>query len=296
MEIDMIRIGILGSDSSHALAFAKLCNIPDSDTGKYNFPDVRVTAIYGHDESETEKTAFDCKIEEIVSSPDELIGKVDAVMILFRDGNLHTSYAIPFIKVGIPVWIDKPLTVTVEDTRTLLMEAEKHNSLITGGSTCKYSYDVLELSKIINNGSVGQILSGYINFPGDINSPYNGIFFYGPHIVEMLFTIFGYEVKSLTTIKRNSNILCVADYDTYSVVLDFTKDLDHSFCMIHGDKKSHVGEIKIDSSTYKTGLEKFIEMLKTGIMPLSLDKLAASTKFLAAVNESLETEKKVYLN
>ncbi|MBU5334043.1 Gfo/Idh/MocA family oxidoreductase [Anaerocolumna aminovalerica] len=292
----MIRIGILGSDSSHAFAFATLCNIPDTHTGQYNFPDVRITAIYGHDKKQTEKTALDCKIEEIVSSPDELIGKVDAVMILFRDGNLHTSYAIPFIKAGIPVWIDKPLTVTLEDSKILLKEAEKHNCLITGGSTCKYSKDVLELKNIINNGSVGNVLAGYINFPGDINSPYNGIFFYGPHIVEMLFTIFGYKVKSLTTIKRDSNILCVADYDTYSVVLDFTKNLDHSLCVIHGDKKSHVGEIKIDSSTYKAGLDKFIEMLDTGIMPLSPDKLAASTKFLAAINESFETEKKVYLN
>lgn len=291
----MIRIGILGSDSSHANAFATLCNIPDIHTGQYNYPDVRITAIYGHDKKQTEKTACDCKIEEIVSSPEELIGKVDAVMILFRDGNLHVSYAMPFIKAGIPVWIDKPLTVTLEDTKTLLKEAEKHNSLITGGSTCKYSNYVLELKEIINDGSVGNVQSGYLNFPGDINSPYNGIFFYGPHIVEMLFTIFGYKVKSLTTIKRDSNILCVADYDTYSVVLDFTKDIDHSLCVIHGDKKSHVGEIKIDSTTYKAGLDKFIEMLKTGVMPISPDKLAASIQFLAAINESLETEKKVYL-
>lgn len=291
----MIRIGILGSDSSHALAFAKLCNIPDSHTGQYNFPDVRITTIYGHDNNKTEKTAFEGQIQEIVSSPDELIGKVDGVMVLFRDGNLHVPYALPFIKAGIPLWIDKPLTVTLEDTQILLKEAEKYNSLVTGGSTCKYSYDVLELEKIVKSGSVGNVLSGYINFPGDINSPYNGIFFYGPHMIEILFTIFGYKVISLTTIKNDSNILCVANYDTYHVILDFTKDTCNNMCVIHGDKKSHVGEIRIDSSTYKAGLEKFIDMLKTGISPLSLDKLAASTRFLTAIKESLQTGKKVYL-
>lgn len=290
----MIRIGILGSDSSHALAFSKLCNIPDSNTGQYNFPDVRITAIYGHDINKTEKTALEGCIEEIVSSPDELIGKVDGVMILFRDGNLHVPYALPFIKKGIPVWIDKPLTVTLEDTQILLKEAAKNNSLITGGSTCKYSYDVLELEKIIRSGAVGNVLSGYINFPGDINSPYNGIFFYGPHMIEILLTIFGYNVKSLTAMKNNSDILCIVNYDTYHVVLDFTKNACQNMCIIHGDNKSHVGEIKIDSLTYKAGLDKFIEMLKTGVSPLSLDKLAVPTQLLTAINESLQSEKKVY--
>lgn len=291
---NMIRIGILGSDSSHALAFAKLCNIPDSNTGQYNFPDVRITTIYGHDKNETEKTALEGNIKEIVSSPDELIGKVDGVMVLFRDGNLHVPYALPFIKKGIPVWIDKPLTVTLEDTQILLKEAAKSNSLVTGGSTCKYSNDVLELGKFVRSGSVGNVLSGYINFPGDINSPYNGIFFYGPHMIEILFTIFGYNVVSLTAMKNNSDILCIVNYDTYHVVLDFAKNACQNMCIIHGDKKSHVGEIRIDSFTYKAGLEKFIDMIHTGVSPLSLDKLAAPTKLLTAIYESLQSEKKVY--
>ena len=32
-EASMFRIGILGSDNSHALVFSKLCNIPDAQTG-----------------------------------------------------------------------------------------------------------------------------------------------------------------------------------------------------------------------------------------------------------------------
>ena len=45
----MIRIGILGSDNSHALAFAKLCNLP-MENGEYRYPDVRIAAIYGNDD------------------------------------------------------------------------------------------------------------------------------------------------------------------------------------------------------------------------------------------------------
>ncbi len=292
----MIKIGLLGSDSSHALAFAKLCNIPDAATGEYTFPDIRITKIYGHDELQTKNVAMEGRIETIAATPDEFFGRVDAVMVLFRDGNLHAPYALPFIKTSIPVWIDKPFTVNIEDANTLLYEADHHNSLVTGGSTCKYSHDVTSLAQIVDKGALGNITSGYLNFPGDIHSPYNGIHFYGPHMAEMLFTIFGYNVESVTATLHNSDIICVANYEKLSVVLNFTNTIADSHCLIHGDKKSHASTINIDASTYKLGFEKFVEMIKTGKRPISLDKLIAPTLLLNAIIESINTGSKVYLD
>lgn len=292
----MIRIGILGSDSSHSLAFAKLCNIPDKRTGEFTFPDIRITTIYGHDEVQTKHVALEGCIKTIAATPDEMLENVDAAMILFRDGNLHVSYALPFIKANIPVWIDKPFTVNIEDAKILLAEANKHNSLITGGSTCKYSHDVLNLSEIANGGALGNITSGYMNFPGDINSPYNGIHFYGPHMAEMIFTIFGYQIQSITSTLHNSQLICVANYDKISLVLNFTNTIADSFCLIHGDKESYGGKITIDKATYKLGFEKFVEMLQTGIRPISLDKLMAPIILLTAIEESISTGREVFLN
>lgn len=292
----MIRIGILGSDSSHALAFAELCNIPDKATGEYTFPDIRITTIFGQDEVQTKNAALKGRIETIAAAPDDLLKNVDAVMILFRDGNLHAAYALPFIKANIPVWIDKPFTVNIPDAKMLLKEADNHSSLITGGSTCKYSHDVLHLAGIAHDGTLGNITSGYMNFPGDINSPYNGIHFYGPHMAEMLFTIFGYDVKSVTTTSHHSEIICVANYDKKSVVLNFNNAIADNFCLIHGDKKSYAGKINIDAFTYRQGFEKFVEMLRRGQRPLSLDKLVAPTILLTAIVESLNTGNEVFLD
>lgn len=292
----MIKIGILGSDSSHALAFAKLCNILDETTGEYAFPDIRITTIYGLDEIQTKNIAMEGQIETIAATPEEMLGNVDAVMILFRDGNLHASYALPFIKASIPVWIDKPFTIDIKDGKKLIMEADNHNCLITGGSTCKYNYDVLKLAEIADNGTLGNVISGYMNFPGDINSPHNGIHFYGPHMVEMLFSIFGYDVKSITTTLHNSEIICVANYEKITVVLNFNNKIADNFCLIHGDKKSYAGKLNIDESTYKQGFMKFVEMIKTGRNPLSLDKLIAPTILLTAILESLNTGNEVFLD
>lgn len=292
----MIRIGILGSDSSHALAFAKLCNIPDKATGEYAFPDIRVTAIYGHDKAQTENVALKGQIKAIAADPDEILKNVDAAMILFRDGSLHASYALPLIKADIPVWIDKPFTVNTRDAKLLLKEADDHNSLITGGSTCKYSQDVLQLAEIANSGTLGKVVSGYMNFPGDINSPYHGLHFYGPHMAEMVYTIFGYDIKSVNATLHNSELICIANYETFSVVLNFTNTIADSLCLIHGDRKSHAGKITIDDATYKLGFEKFAEMLQTGKRPISLDKLVAPTLLLTAIIESLHTGSEIHLD
>ncbi len=102
---NFFRIGIIGSDNSHAEVFSKLINIPQAEQGEYLFPDCKVTAIYGQDMQRTKEVAQRAQIEFIASRLEELMDKVDAAMVVFRDGNLHAEYALPFIKAGIPTWI-----------------------------------------------------------------------------------------------------------------------------------------------------------------------------------------------
>ena len=90
----MFRIGILGSDNSHALNFSKMCNIPD-ENGKYRYEDVRVTVIHGHNDApeHTRQVAEEGHIPQIASRPEELFGQVDAVMVVHRNGNFHVAGA-----------------------------------------------------------------------------------------------------------------------------------------------------------------------------------------------------------
>lgn len=75
----MFRVGIIGSDNSHALAFSKLTNIKNELTGEYEFPDIRVTAIYGHDEKRTEEVAREGRIEFIAKDPKEMFSSNNAI-------------------------------------------------------------------------------------------------------------------------------------------------------------------------------------------------------------------------
>ncbi|MBE6687967.1 MAG: Gfo/Idh/MocA family oxidoreductase [Ruminococcaceae bacterium] len=289
----MIRVGILGSDNSHALAFSKLCNIPNDD-GSYNFDDIRITAIYGKDDdpAHTKEVAEQGKIEFIANQLEDFFGKVDAVMVVYRRGSYHVADILPFVAAGMPVWIDKPIAASIEDVKMLKAACERHNTLITGGSTVKYCYDVLTAVNRTNSGFFGNVLGGNLNFPGDTESIYDGIFFYASHAVEIMLTVFGYDIKSVIASKTLSNrISVIAKYDSFQVTLNFVPSPDYMLT-VYGDKKSF--NVTLDISTiYKLGFEKFAEMLKTGKKPLSFEKMVKPVYVIDAIDKSLKLNKEV---
>ncbi len=290
----MIKIGILGSDNSHALAFAKLCNIPD-EKGNYTYEDIRVTAIYGHIDTpeHTKEVAEEGKIEFIAKEPEEFFGKVDAVMVVTRDGKYHVPLILPFIEKGYPVWMDKPIAASTEDIEILRAACEKHNALITGGSTIKYAYDVLSAKTRIECNAIGDLMGGNMNFAGSLESPYSGLFFYGCHIVEMMMTVFGYDVKSvLATNIGADKTAVIAKYENFNVTLNLINGLWKYELTLYGSDAIYTAPIDI-SIIYKQGFDKFAEMLKTKKMPLSFDELVKPVFVIDAINKSLAEKREV---
>lgn len=291
----MYKIGILGSDNSHALAFSKLVNIPDPATGEYLYPDIRITGIYGHDSEQTEKVATEGQLDFIAEKPEDFSGKVDAVMVVFRHGDLHAKYALPFIRAGIPTWIDKPFAISISDAIDMIETAETHETLLTGGSTCKYAYDVLMLKNTVESNSIGNIITGSMNFPADLESEYGGLFFYGPHLAEMVMTVFGYDVRSVAAYVKNGSITALARYDRYDITMNFTRNSRQYVGIVYGENRTAVREIDI-SIVYRLGFDKFAKMLRTGKLPMPLQHLLAPTVLLNGIMKSLETGREVSLD
>lgn len=291
----MTRIGILGSDNSHALAFAKLCNIPDSD-GNYAFDDVRITAVYGKDDDpkHTIEVAENGKIDYIADKPEDFFGKVDAVMTVYRRGSYHVADILPFAEVGMPIWIDKPITSRISDIEKLREVCEKHNTLVTGGSTVKYCYDVLTAQNRVKSGFFGNLLGGNVNFPADTGSEYDGIYFYASHLVEIMCGVFGYATKSvIATQSRNDRISAIVKYDDFQVTLNFNNSHEYMLT-VYGDKRSLTTQLDI-STIFKLGFEKFVEMLRTGKMPLTFDDLVKPIYIIDAIDKSLKENKEIIL-
>jgi len=275
--------------------FSMLCNLPQAD-GSYLYDDVRVTAIYGHDDdpAHTKEVAEKGGIEFIAKTPEDFYGKVDAVMVVYRHGSLHVPHILPFVEKGYPVWIDKPVAESAADIDKLREAVMKNNTLITGGSTIKYNYEVLTLKNKAESKALGDITGGSMNFPGDLSSEYGGLFFYGSHLCEMCMSVFGYDVKSVLASSTGAkNTMVIAKYGDKQVALHFT-DAPKNIMTVHGAAGSASVELDI-SIIYRLGFDKFVTMLRSKKMPLSFENLVKPVYMLNAIQKSLGEGREVAL-
>jgi hypothetical protein len=75
----------------------------------------RVTHVWTDDPADAPRIAAASRIQNVVSRPEEVIGKVDAVILGTDDGHEHVRRAKPFVEAGLPLFVDKPLAINVPD-------------------------------------------------------------------------------------------------------------------------------------------------------------------------------------
>jgi predicted dehydrogenase len=267
----MIKLGIVGSDNSHADAFSQLCNLDKGFNG-FKCRGAKVVAIYGHDPKRTEEVARNGQIPTIVEKADHMIGIVDAVLVVFRHGDLHARYALPFINAKITTFVDKPFAIKTGDAERMLAAARKRKTLLTSFSTLRYAKTTQEFLKTMK--SAEKLVSGSIKGPASLQNEYGGLPFYGVHVTELLAAIFGYGVRQVNATEHRGNVHATAIYDDERMVnLQFLSNSTHDFHVTtHGLKGW--GEYRIDTAgCYKYGLDLVLEMIRNKKRPLTDDQL-----------------------
>lgn len=127
-----IRLGIIGTDTSHVIAFTKILNDPSSPD---YVPGARVVAAYkgGSPDVESSYKRVDKFAEELrtkwkvefVGDIPALCRKVDGILLESVDGRVHLDQAKPVIAAHKPLFIDKPLSDTLEGAREIARLAKE---------------------------------------------------------------------------------------------------------------------------------------------------------------------------
>src|SRR5207247_9250447 len=148
-----------GLDTAHVLAFGKLFQ---SDKASGDLAGIKVVAGYP---AGTEIPASRDRVGkftdqlremkiEIVNNIPELLKRVDVVLLESVDGRIHLQEAIPVIKAGKPLWIDKPLAGSLADAIVILELAKKHNVPCFSASSLRFNSG---LQAILNDEKVGAV-------------------------------------------------------------------------------------------------------------------------------------------
>ena len=185
---EQIRVGIIGLDTSHVVAFTRLINDPDASG---DLADLRVVAAFP---AGTEISASKDRVArfteqvrgmgvEIVDSIADLLPEVDAVLLESVDGRSHLEQVEPVFAAGKRVFIDKPLAGSLVDVLAIASLGRESGVPWFSSSSLRFGATVPE--------SVGEVIGCEAWSPCPTEPTHPDLFWYGIHGVETLFTVMG---------------------------------------------------------------------------------------------------------
>jgi len=192
-ETKTIRVGIIGLDTSHSLAFAKVMN---ADNPAEAVAGCRVVAAYPHGSPDIESSVsripkYTEEIQKldvkIVDSIDELLEQVDAVLLETNDGRPHLEQVLPVLKAGKPVFVDKPIAASLVDAIAIFEAADHYDVPLFSSSSLRF----MEAAQEVRSGKYGDVLGCDAYSPCSLEETHPDLYWYGIHGVETLFTVMG---------------------------------------------------------------------------------------------------------
>lgn len=197
-----LKVGIIGLDTSHAPAFAKLLNDPSAPAELAN---CRIVAAYpkGSEDIASSLERVPKYTEElrqlnveIVDSIEELLKRVDVVCLETNDGRPHLKQALPVLQAKKPLFIDKPIAGSLVDAVAIYAAAEKYGTPVFTSSSLRYT----EGAQKIRSGAFGEVLGCDAYSPSPLEKTHPDLFWYGIHGVETLFTVMGPGCETVTRV------------------------------------------------------------------------------------------------
>lgn len=254
----MYKVIILGCENSHCNMFL------DFIKEDIAFSDVEILGVYSEDNEASEKLSEAYGVY-VMSSYDEFVGQVDGVMVTARYGSKHLELLKPYLPYGVAVFVDKPVTVSISEAENMVMLFEKYGNRFSGGSVLKYCDGIKTLKRDVSNVGEETVLGGFVRAPIIRNSPYNGIHFYGPHLIEMVCEIFGHFPNSVRAVENSNCITITFRYDFYDITAVYTSSrLSACYYAMWLDKANCYGEeIKIENEHFKEEFFTFYKSLKS---------------------------------
>ena len=279
-----IKVGIIGLDTSHAIAFTKAFNDAKAEGELAN---CRVVAAYpkGSTDIESSTSRVPKYTEqmkemgiEIVPSIDALLEKVDAVCLETNDGRPHLEQVLPVLKAQKRVFIDKPISGSLEDAVAIFAASEKYGVPLFSSSSLRFGTN----NQAVRNGSVGKVSYAKTGSPASIEKTHPDLYWYGIHGVESLFTVMGPGCESVVRSQTDEGKIHVEGKwnDGRTGIFEERKGYG-------GTAKGDKGESEIGKSDgYKPLVDEIAKYFRTGKVPVSPEETLEIYAFMEAADES----------
>ena len=274
----MKKIVMLGCENSHVNTFL---SIMQSDPDKYR--EIEVIGVYSEDAAAMQQVC-DAFGVPAMQSYDEAVGVADGVVVTARHGGKHYEYAKPYMQSGVPMFIDKPITVDEGEAVEFMRACRDAGVRLTGGSCCKYAKEIADIKASPNAGA---IRGGLVRAPIHMDNPYGGFFFYSQHLVEMLGELFGLYPRAVSAYRAADTVSVVFRYEGYDVIGLYTEFSNHYYVSVALGGETLASNATIGTDCFTREFDEFCELLTGGEQKVSYGDFIAPVFVLNAIHRSL---------
>ena len=291
-----IRLGIAGrvADNDHPYSWSAILNgyerelmrqwavpvigqyLDAQPTENFGIAGVRMTHIWADEPEDARRIAAASRIANIVNTPGELIGVVDAVLIPTDEGAEHVARARDFVEAGLPIFIDKPLCDDASDLSVFRAWYEQGRHIMSS-SAMRYATEFVQLrSQIETLGELRLItMTMAKNWPR-----------YGIHALEGAYPLLppGGWISATNTGRDGADIVHLRHACGVDVVVAVIEDLFGGFAHLnlYGTRGRAAAQFGDSFSAFKAQLGAFVQYLRTGERPFPFDETIELIRLLIA--------------
>ncbi|WP_042462027.1 Gfo/Idh/MocA family protein [Neobacillus dielmonensis] len=294
-----LKIGMIGLDTSHAVAFTKLLN---DHTSPFHVKGGTVVMAYPGGSfdfalSYSRISGITKEVEQygvqIVETIEEVVTQCDAILLESVDGRVHLEQLKKLVRFKKPTFVDKPFCLDSSDAAKMVELAEKYHTPIMSSSALRFAE---ALSQALSIKDKGKIIGADCFGPMEMVETQPGYFWYGIHTIEMLYTILGAGAKNVTTISNQDYDLIISQWENGRIgTARGNRKGNYEFgAVIHFEKGQEY--VRIDSSPkpyYASLLEQIILFFNGSKQIVPVRETQEIIRFIEAANESRETGRSI---
>ncbi len=287
-----VRVGVIGisEGNGHPFSFSAIINgynedglarcgwpgiyeyVKRRDPSEFGVQNLLVTHAWTQDEKVTNKLCRACNISHATPAYEDMLGGVDAIIIARDDYETHLKIARPFLEAGLAVFVDKPLTMDLEELRFFKPYLERGKLMSCSGM--RYARELDEVRAALADNDQPALLRGAI-----VNSWEK----YGVHLIDAVLGVTKARPVSVVALEASHCSMAVSMDDGSLVQLDMLGTTAGNFRIdVWGSNRVANCEITDNFSMFRRMLWHFAEMVRSGRPQVPVQDTVDSMRLLMA--------------
>jgi predicted dehydrogenase len=290
-----MRLGIIGlsEGNGHPFSFSAIVNGYDhfafGQSGwpgildylerqppeSFGFPDVKVTHAWTQDPDTTAKLCAACRIAHPAATVEDMVGHIDALIVARDDWPTHLAFARPFLDRGVPVFIDKPLSL---DERELdYFAPHLHAGRLMSTAGLRYARELDPLRSDLN--LLGPIRHVALTVLLNVER-------YGIHMLDALHGLGLPPVRRVTRLAAAHESFTLTLADGTPVALNCLGAVGKTFHVsVFGEKGHAHFDLHDNFTAFRRTLAAFVDMLSTRKPPVPPQQVVSTMQLIRAAQQ-----------